>query len=110
MAAAATAGLAGCIGALNGQSELDQQLETDREATRQYQDPANAHDDGFVAGGSYVPGMGWHWQHPGRGQAAAEEGFYIEQPNLLTYLETDDGLQLGAVEWGAPVAAVPERA
>lgn len=108
MGAAASVGLTGCIGALSGESELERQLDTVREATSQYRDPETALADGFVAGGPYVPGMGWHWQHPGRGQTAAQEGFDIEKPNLLTYLESDDGLQLGAVEWGAPVGTVPE--
>lgn len=108
--AASTVGLAGCTtGLIGGQSELDKQIETVREATSQYQDPEQALADGFVAGGPYVPGMGWHWQHPERGREAAENGFDIEKPNLITYLNTDDGLQLGAVEWGGPVQAVPDN-
>lgn len=107
---ATTVSLAGCTtGLFGGNSELDRQLETVREATSQYQDPKRASEDGFVAGGPYVPGMGWHWQHPQRGREAAESGFDIDKPNLITYLSTDDGLQLGAVEWGAPVEAVPEN-
>lgn len=34
---------------------------------------------------------------------------YNEKPNLLKYLNADDGLQLGAIEWGAPVEAVPQN-
>lgn len=107
---ASTLCLAGCAsGVPGGKSELEQQLETVREATSRYQDPKQALEDGFVAGGPYVPGMGWHWQQPQWGQEAAENGFDIEKPNLITYLNTDDGLQLGAVEWGAPLEAVPEN-
>lgn len=102
--------LSGCTGdVLGGKSELERQLETAREATSKYQDPKQALNDGFVAGGPYVPGMGWHWQHPKRGQEAAQNGFDIEEPNLLTYLDADEGLQLGAIEWGAPVEAVSEN-
>lgn len=108
MGLAATVGLTGCIGAIGGGNELEQQLETVREATSRYRDPKRALEDGFVAGGPYVPGMGWHWQHPQRGREAAESGFDIEKPNLLVYQNVDDGLDLGAVEWGAPVEAVPE--
>jgi len=70
--AASTGGLAGCTtGLFGGQSELDRQIKTVREATAQYQDPKQALADGFVAGGPYVPGMGWHWQHPERGRKVA---------------------------------------
>lgn len=100
-------GLAGCTG--SGNSKLEDQLETVRDATEPYTDPRAALRDGFRAGGPYVPGMGWHFQHPERGKEAVENGFDIEKPNLLTYVQGEDGLQLGAVEWGGPVGAVPEN-
>lgn len=109
-AAGLTYGLAGCLGQLPGtKSKLEQQLERAREATAKYEDPKRALDDGFQVFGPHVPGMGWHFLHPGRGQAAAENGFEIERPNLLTYVEAPDGLQLGSIEWGAPVEAVPKN-
>lgn len=51
MGTAVTPGLTGCLGALGGESELDRQLDTVREATNQYRDPRTALADGFVAGG-----------------------------------------------------------
>lgn len=107
--AALVAGLAGCAG-IGGEeeSELQQQLGRVREATSQYEDPTVALDDGFQVSGPYVPGMGWHFTHPERAQRIGREGFSIEDPNLLTYLETDDGPTLGSVEYGAPAEAVPD--
>lgn len=107
-ASAVAAGLAGCLGDIGGSdSSFQDQLDAARASTSQYADPESAMADGFEPFGPYVPGMGWHFQHPARGQAAAREGFDVEEPNLLTYVEGDEGLQLGAVEWGAPVEAVP---
>lgn len=88
-------------------ASLDDQLRRVREATTRYEDPAQALPDGFKPGGPYVPGMGWHFQHPERLGAAAETGFTLEKPPILTYLETESGLQLGAVEYGAPAPALP---
>lgn len=85
------------------------QLDRVRSATEQYADPQTAVDDGFQISGPYVPGMGWHFVHPERNQEIAENGIDIERPNLLTYLETDDGLELAAVEYGVPAEAdVPD--
>lgn len=109
-AAGLTVGLAGCVTRLPGtESKLERQLDRVRDATAQYEDPKQALRDGFQVFGPNVPGMGWHFLHPGRGEAAAENGFEIEQPNLLTYIDTDEGLVLSAVEWGAPVESVPEN-
>lgn len=103
-------GLTGCSGPFQGgKSKLARQLDRAQSATTKYEDPMMAIEDGFKPGGPYVPEMGWHWQHPKRGQQAATEGFDLEKPNLLVYQNVDDGLQLGAVEWGAPVEAVPEN-
>lgn len=109
-AIAATVGLAGCISSVPGmKSTLQNQLDTVRETTSKYEDPKQALEDGFQVFGPYVPGMGWHFLHPERGEEAAENGLDIEKPNLLTYVDGDDGLELGAVEWGVPVDAVPEN-
>ncbi|WP_137285500.1 hypothetical protein [Halorussus salinisoli] len=102
-----TAGCAG--GLLSGKSKLQKQLDKVREATKKYTDPKTALKDGFKPGGPYVPGMGWHFSHPKRGQEAAKNGFDIEKPNILTYVKTDSGLKLGSVEYGAPAKATDEN-
>jgi hypothetical protein len=105
------AGVAGC---LTGQSEeedgsdLEAHLAAVREATADYADPKAALEDGFKISGPYVPGMGWHFTHPGRIEAAAEEGPSREEPNILTYVEVDGGLELAAAEYGVPDEAVEE--
>ncbi|KAB1186983.1 MULTISPECIES: hypothetical protein [Haloferax] len=91
------------------QQSLEAQLETVREASAKYTDIEAALEDGYQFGGPYVPGMGWHVQNPEYLQQAAENGFDLEKPPILTYLETDDGLTLGSVEFGAPAAAIPEN-
>ncbi|MFB6303088.1 MAG: hypothetical protein ABEH78_09545 [Haloferacaceae archaeon] len=90
-------------------ASLDEQLRRVRQATAQYEDPKQALADGFKPGGPYVPGMGWHFQNKAWLGQAAKNGFTLEKPPILTYLETDSGLQLGAVEYGAPATAVPEN-
>lgn len=106
------AGAAGVVGAgqASAQSAFEDELATVRQATEQYRTVTAALEAGFQPGGPYVPGMGWHWMHPGRIQAAAQEGPSLEEPPLLVYADTDpaspDGhLVLGAVEWGLPVGA-----
>lgn len=89
--------------------DLQEQLDAVREATADYAEPEAALEDGFNASGPYVPGMGWHFIHPGRTETIAEEGFSREKPNLLTYVETDEELELSAVEYGGPVEAVDEN-
>lgn len=90
------------------EASLETQLDRVREATAAYTDPRAALEDGFKPGGPYVPGMGWHFQHPQRLQSAAENGFGLTEPPILTYLETEDGLTLGSVEYGAPAQAISE--
>lgn len=106
---AATALTAGCAGSLTSGGKLQQQLDTVKKATKKYKDPKAAAKDGFKVMGPYVPGMGWHFNHPGRSKEIAKNGFSLEKPNLLTYVKTDSGLKLGSVEWGAPVKAAPEN-
>lgn len=94
--------------ATEASSALADQLETVREATADFEDPEAALESGFKPGGPYVPGMGWHFQNPEWAEQAAKDGFDLEKPPILTYVETEDGLTLGAAEYGAPVQAVPE--
>lgn len=88
-------------------SQLQQQLDSVRDATSKYADPKTAMADGYRLLGPYVPGMGWHLLHPERLERATTEGFDIETPPLLTYLETENGLTLGAAEFAAPADAAP---
>lgn len=105
---AAVTVLAGCTSiAGSGQSKLQQQLATVRDATAKYEDPKQALADGFAIGGPYVPGMGWHFSHPKRLQQTAQNGINLTTPPILTYLETDDGLALGSIEYGGPADAIP---
>lgn len=98
---------AGCLnGFAGGENQLETELDTVRSATAEYEDPKQALEDGFQPGGPYVPGMGWHFTHPGRLQEAAENGLDLEKPPMLTYLDTDDGLKLGSAEFGVPEPAV----
>lgn len=95
----------GTAGAQDGES-LDAQLTEVREATSKYEDPQKAIDDGFRIMGPYVSGMGWHFMNPERVQVAAEDGFTLTEPQLLTYGDPGDGLDglvLGAVEYAIPV-------
>lgn len=96
--------IAGCAG-LTGGSTLENQLDTIRESTTKYQDPKAALQDGFTISGPYVPGMGWHFMHPGRIKEAAKQGLSRDKPQLLTY---NDHMELGAVEWAIPSKAVDE--
>lgn len=117
----ATVALAGCSNDSNNgstgtptntptptSSGLEAQLQTVREATADFEDPQAALQNGFQPGGPYVPGMGWHFQNPEWAQEAAQNGFDLEKPPTLTYVETDDGLTLGSVEYAGPAQAVPE--
>ncbi|MFB6281078.1 MAG: hypothetical protein ABEH40_03570 [Haloferacaceae archaeon] len=106
---AATGTTAGTVaGTATPAQSLDEQLRTVREATAKYEDPKRALADGFKPGGPYVPGMGWHFQNQQWLGRAAENGFSLEKPPVLTYLETDSGLRLGAAEYAAPADAVPD--
>lgn len=115
----ATVGLAGCSdgGDTEAQqatdtqtsaSALEEQLRTVREATADFEDPRVALENGFKPGGPYVPGMGWHFQNPEWAKQAAENGFDLEKPPILTYVATEEGLTLGSVEYAGPKQAVPE--
>lgn len=90
---------------------LDDQLAKAKQATEKYANPQKALDDGFTLMGPFVPGMGWHFLNEANVQAAVENGFNIEQPQLLTYGDTGAGcdgdgeLVLGAVEYAIPVGA-----
>lgn len=86
---------------------LDDQLARVKASTTQYADPRVAIDDGFQLMGPFVPGMGWHFINEEHVQAAVEDGFDIERPQLLTYGDTGAGrdgeLVLGSVEYAIPV-------
>ena len=92
-----------------GDAALEEQLATVTDATEGYEDPAAAIDDGFQVMGPFVPGMGWHFMNPENVQAAVENGFDVERPQLLTYGDTGAGcdgeLVLGSVEYAIPVGA-----
>lgn len=91
------------------EESLDDQLRCVTEATEQYTDVQRAIEDGYKPLGPFVPGMGWHFLNNGYVGAAVENGFDIEQPQLLTYGDTgaaaDGELVLGAVEYAIPVGA-----
>jgi hypothetical protein len=88
---------------------LDEQLTRITEATSKYADLQVALEDGFQLMGPFVPGMGWHFINEANVQAAVENGFDIEKPQLLTYGDTGAGcdgeLVLGSVEYAIPVGA-----
>lgn len=105
-------GVAGTVvtGRASAATPLEDQLATVRDATEQYRSVETALADGFQPGGPYVPGMGWHWIHPERIRAAAEDGPSLTEPQILVYGDTEpaspDGhLVLGAVEWAIPPGA-----
>lgn len=94
----------------SGATPLDEELDRVREATSQYRDFRVAIEDGFNPGGPYVPGQGWHWVNPSRIQNAARNGLSLEEPQVLTYADTDPDspeghLTLVAAEWAVPVGA-----
>jgi hypothetical protein len=81
---------------------LDEQLTRITEATSKYADLQVALEDGFQLMGPFVPGMGWHFINEANVQAAVENGFDIEKPQLLTYGDTGAGcdgeLDIGYVQ------------
>lgn len=93
----------------NEDESLDDQLARAKASTAQYADPRAAIEDGFQLMGPFVPGMGWHFINEENVQAAVEDGFDIERPQLLTYGDTGAGadgeLVLGAVEYAIPVGS-----
>jgi hypothetical protein len=105
-------GVAGGIatGSASAQTAFEDELATVEAATERYRDVRAALEDGFQPGGPYVPRMGWHWLHPERVRAAAENGPSLEEPQVLVYADTDPGspdghLVLAAAEWGVPAGA-----
>lgn len=110
---AGAASLAGCVGGLpvvgnGGRSQLTKYAEQIRESTKKYDENRElARQEGYEAVfGPLVPGQGWHFQHLGYTQEAAQNGeFDLEKPQILGY---DTEGRLGYVEYGAPVGQVPQ--
>lgn len=98
------AGLSGSVVASSGSrgddGPLRAQLDEAATATERYADPQAAIDDGFVVLGPYVPDMGWHFLHPDRLGTLD-----VSAPQLLTYDDVGERLELGAVEYAIPVGA-----
>lgn len=90
-------------------ASLNEQLETVKSATEDYADPEVAMDDGYELMGPFVPGMGWHFLNVANVEAAIQDGFDLERPQLLTYGDTGAAchgeLVLASVEYGIPVGA-----
>jgi len=86
-----------------------------RQATAKYQDVNVALADGFVRTPACVEspdgGMGMHFINPAR---LMDPAVNILEPEILLYLETEDGLKLLGVEYwygvGAPDAPIPNPA
>lgn len=108
-----TVGAGGAVTALGTGSAgahrpLDSQLEQIRGKTERYKNPQKALDDGYQIMGPYVPGMGWHFLNPGNVEAAVDEDFDLNVPQLLTYGDAGGGfeeLTLASVEYAIPVGA-----
>ncbi|WP_458207931.1 hypothetical protein [Haladaptatus sp. NG-SE-30] len=99
--------ISGTVGA-HDKDSLDDQVTKVKDATSKYTNPQKALDDGYQVMGPYVTGMGWHFMHHGRVQAAAKNGLTLTEPQLLTYGDTGEGIKglvLGAVEYAIPVGA-----
>ena len=78
-----------------------------RRATAKYHDITNAFADGYVDGGLYTSGEGYHYVNP----LLIDETFNPEQPEVLLYASRpgEAGLRLVAVEYLAPnTLPVPE--
>ena len=78
------------------------------DALSDYHDPKVALEDGYILTGPYVPGMGWQFLNEDLLDDAVENGLDIEKPQMLCYLETDEGLKLGAAEYAIPSDEVDE--
>lgn len=79
---------------------LQQELAEVRSATAEYNDSANAIEDGYAAEEHAVCGMGYHY--PNFGLLGTVDR---TEPQVLVYGEDDDGnLILGAVEYVVPKA------
>lgn len=88
--------------------QVRDQLDRLHRATAGYASIDETRADGFQLLGPYMAGMGWHLIHDGRFERAARNGFELTEPPMVTYVRTDDGPRLGAVEYAAPAEAVPE--
>lgn len=99
--------LAGCSSnSVTGKNEFQQQMQTLTDAVAKYDgDPGLAMEDGYTAiNGPVVPGMGWHFVNPELTADAAQNGFSLEKPPVLTF---DNELVLGGPEFSAPAQTVP---
>jgi hypothetical protein len=84
-----------------------QELAQARSATAKYHDIANALADGYVNGGLYTPGEGYHYINP----LLVDGTFNPEQPEVLLYAARpgEADLRLVAVEYVMPnTFPVPE--
>lgn len=108
LGAGGLAATAGCLSVLEGEDEWEQQLETLRDEFGHYdQNWEAAYEDGFQPMGPLVPNMGWHFLNLEYVQNAAERGgFVLEEPAILNF---DQNGNIGAVEYGAPLATVPDE-
>lgn len=92
----ASVAFSGSAGANRG--GLKRELAEVRSATAEYDDPANAVEDGYVPEDDAVCGMGYHYPNFNRIGTVDRT-----QPQVLVYGEGDDGvLVLGAVEYLVP--------
>lgn len=87
---------------------LGEQFAAVRSTTTQYADVRAARADGYAVLGPSMAGMGWHLLDQQGVERATKGRLSRTDPPLLTYLRTDDGLTLGAVEYAAPVEATPD--
>jgi len=83
----------------------EDQLEAAKAATRKYRDINVALADGFIQGGSDVPGEGFHYVNPAR----LDCNFDPAKPEILLYafLPGQTQLRLVAVEYAIPFACMP---
>lgn len=88
-------------GALDARALAGPVAEMRRATTKYLTDVAAAQADGFAVITPMMPDMGVHYLD------ADVTGFDPAAPPILVYLPTDDGPQLGAVEWVFP--EVPEE-
>ena len=83
----------------------EEQLEAAKEATEKYRDINVALAEGFVQGGSDVPGEGFHYLNPKR----LDCNFDPAHPEILLYalLPGKTQLRLVALEYAIPFACMP---
>ncbi len=98
--------------------EGDPQLAEVRQATSSYQEVSNARADGYVQFSPHIPGMGLHFLHDSAfsadGAETLDRTLDRTDPELVLYVEGDEGHDLTAVEYAVPVAegetAPPDQA